>query len=382
MHPVLRLSIVMSVALAALVAACTKPTTTAQTPSANWGPVVGGADTVSSDRRLALYTKPAVVQIFDGCEGKAVWRPTGKTYEVGIEASGSGFFANPDGYIVTNAHVVETTKDGPNACVDKLFQRFVEQFAKEMGADPKAMLQDPRVRQQVQFREVKQIHEVLTPGGSLHPFEIKAYGAPTGEGKDTAVIKIEIKNAPVLTIADSDTIAILDRVVVVGYPGVADLSADPRNKREASFTDGRLSARKLMDDGSPILQISAPVTHGNSGGPVLNERGEVIGLATFHLVAENGQQVPGFTFVVPSNTVMEFVRQAGTTNHKGLVDRPYYEGLSLYWRGSYRQAIEKLEEVKRLFPQHSEADRLIRESETAIADAKSRRGPFLERVGK
>jgi len=65
--------------------------------------------------------------------------------------------------------------------------------------------------------------------------------------------------------------------------------------------------------------------------------------------------------------VLEFVRQAGAVNEFGPTDRRYAEGLELYWQGLYAPAIEKFEEVKRLFPQHSEVDRLIQESQEAIS---------------
>ena len=67
---------------------------------------------------------------------------------------------------------------------------------------------------------------MIIPDGSSFPFEIKQYGAPTGEsndqGKDVAIIKIEVKNAPILKLADSDKVQLQDHVTVIGYPGAAD----------------------------------------------------------------------------------------------------------------------------------------------------------------
>src|SRR5205823_12851698 len=78
-------------------------------------------------------------------------------------------------------------------------------------------------------------------------------------------------------------------------------------------------------------------------------------------------EVQGFTFAVPSNTVLEYVRQAGTTNHDGPTDETYRAGLQLFWSGHYQESIAKLEELKRLFPQHSEVDRLIQAAQQAIS---------------
>ena len=176
-----------------------------------------------------------------------------------------------------------------------------------------------------------------------------------------------------------------DHISVFGYPGAADTSQSGALSRksalEASITDGRISAKKTAADNSPILQISAPATHGNSGGPVLTDKGEVIGMLTFRGDTVGGQEVSGFAFVVPSSTVMEFVRQAGTTNEEGLVDSRYREGLDYYWDGYYSKAIAKFEEVKRLFPQHSETDLLIRDSQQSISEGKERSALFSGAVG-
>ena len=120
------------------------------------------------------------------------------------------------------------------------------------------------------------------------------------------------------------------------------------------------------------MQTSTAATHGNSGGPVLNDANEVVGLLTFRGDTVNGQEVSGFSFIVPSNTVMEYVKSAGATNEPGATDTAYHEGLDLYWQQYYSSAIPKFEEVKRLFPQHSEVDRLIQSSQQAKAEGKEK----------
>jgi len=75
---------------------------------------------------------------------------------------------------------------------------------------------------------------------------------------------------------------------------------------------------------------------------------------------------------VPSNTVMEYVKSAGTTNDLGPTDNLYREGLGYYWDQYYSSAIPKFEEVKRMFPQHSEVDRLVQSSQQAKAEGKEK----------
>jgi len=337
---------------------------------------------VSEGERLAMYSKPAVVRIVDGAAGTIWFQPPGyqgQQFQVSAISLGSGFFISSNGYIATNAHVVTMTHDGEEKAKQALFWQLVQQIAKQIGKDPRS-LNTSFIDQHSTLQSFQLFHHVIIPDGSAFPFEIKQYGAPTGEsndqGKDVSIIKIEVRNAPVLKMADSDKVQLQDHVTVVGYPGAADTFnsglLSSRSALEATINDGKISAKKQASSGAPILQTSTAATHGNSGGPVLNDSNEVIGLLTFRGDTVNGQEVSGFSFIVPSNTVMEYVKSAGTTNDLGPTDTVYREGLDNYWNQYYSSAIPKFEEVKRLFPQHSEVDRLVQSSQQAKAEGKEK----------
>jgi len=341
--------------------------------------------TVKADaqgERLAMYCKPAVVRIVDGAVGQIYFQPPGyqgQSYNVSLISLGSGFFISANGYIATNAHVVSFTHDGEEKAKQALFWQMVQQIAKQIGKEPRS-LNAGFINEHSQFQSFKQIHHVFIPDGSSFPFEIKQYGAPTGEsqdqGKDVAIVKIEVKNAPILKLSDSEKVKLQDHVTVIGFPGAADTFnsglLDSKSAFEATINDGKISAKKTASSGAPILQTSTPATHGNSGGPVVSDGNEVIGLLTFRGDTVNGQEVSGFSFVVPSNTVMEYVRSAGATNEDGATDKLYREGLESYWAEHYSDAIPKFEEVKRLFPQHSEIERLLQSSQQAKAEGKDK----------
>ena len=337
---------------------------------------------VTDGERLAMYSKPSVVRIVDGVAGQIVFQPPGyqaSTFNVSSIALGSGFFISSNGYIATNAHVVSTTHDGEDKAKQALFWQMVVQIARQIGKDPRS-LNTSFIDQHSQLQSFQLFHHVIIPDGSAFPFEIKQYGAPTGEGndqgKDVAIVKIEVKNAPVLKLGDSDKVQLQDHVTVIGYPGAADTFnsglLSSKSALEATINDGKISARKTASSGAPILQTNTAATHGNSGGPVLNDQNEVIGLLTFRGDTVNGQEVSGFSFIVPSNTVMEYVKSAGAGNDLGPTDTAFREGLNYYWDQYYSSAIPKFEEVKRLFPQHSEVDRLIQSSQQAKAEGKEK----------
>ncbi|MPN02188.1 hypothetical protein SDC9_149402 [bioreactor metagenome] len=117
--------------------------------------------------------------------------------------------------------------------------------------------------------------------------------------------------------------------------------------------------------------MDAAITHGSSGGPIVKADGEVIGISTFGGDTVNGQEVQGFNFIVPSNTIKEFVSQSGGSNEEGAVDKLYKEGLNLYWGGYYKDALSKFEAVQRLFPEHSEIDKLIENSQKKSSESKT-----------
>ena len=335
------------------------------------------AQQVSEGQRLAMYAKPSVVRILDGYVGKVFWPKNGKTYSVQYVGSGSGSFISSNGYIATNAHVTDLTHQGEEKGKEYLFREFVKQLAKDYGENPNAIFNNASllqaIGQQSSLQSFDHIHHVILPNGKAYMFEIKSFGAPTGEGKDVSIIKIEVKNAPVLKLGDSDKVQLQDHITVIGYPAAADTAVlDQKSALEASITDGKVSAKKSSSEGAPILQVSAPSTHGNSGGPVLNDKGEVIGMLTFRGDTVNGQEVQGFNFVVPSSTLMEYVKQAGATNEEGIVDKKYREGLELYWNNEFSAAKSKFNEVKDLFADHSETDRLIRDSQQAISEGREK----------
>ncbi len=298
----------------------------------------------SEGEKLAAYSKPAVVRIIVGPEGMFTYQdpswPSARNFAFNYVISGSGFFISSNGYIATNAHVSQMWHEGE----DKAKQLLISKFIFAAGRSFYNIAQGSMTQQQYDIirgriqglSNFNMYHFVVIPDGTEFPFEDKpsGYGAPTGESenaKDVSVIKIEVKNAPVLILGDSDQVKVSDTDTVIGYPGVANID------------------------------------HGNSGGPVLNDKGLVIGLATFGKDSQH-------SFVVTSNTALEFVKSVNAANELGLTDKLYREGLDLYWQAHYKEAMPKFEEVKRLFPQHSEVNRLIQSSQQAITEGKDKSG--------
>ena len=167
--------------------------------------------------------------------GKAVVVILGS--KAGGTSLGSGFLVSADGQVVTNYHVVR-------------------------GAYPAV---------------------VRLPSGDVYDdISVIDYDVR----RDLAVIKIKGFNLPTVRLGNSDEAKVGEGVVVIGNP----------EGLENSVSDGLLSGIRDTEKGSKEYQISAPISHGSSGSPVFNLRGEVIGVAVAMLV--EGQNL---NFAIPIN---------------------------------------------------------------------------------
>lgn len=317
-----------------------------------------------------MVAKPSVVRVFGVYLAK--FRFNDEDWEEAIGGTGSGFFITADGYIATNAHVVQNISEGEDKAKTALVRALSKEIYAKFGAELDAMTRADRNRilDGIKLISIKKLAYVVLPNGDKLDYEIKAYGEP-GKGRDAAIIKVKTERAPILPIGDSNQSQVADRIVVLGYPGVADFRGllDEKSQLEASVTDGSIAALKHAASGEPILQISAPITHGNSGGPAINEAGEVIGLATFG----NEGEVQGFNFLVASSTLLDYVRQIKLEPKLSETNVLWKAGLELYWNQQYTPAIAKFEQVAKAFPAHSEAANVIAMARGFQKDGKERK---------
>jgi Trypsin-like peptidase domain len=138
------------------------------------------------------------------------------------------------------------------------------------------------------YHVIKDAHSAVAKLSNGAFFPIKGVLASDPE-KDLAIVKVEGKNLVFLSITNPDRLQVGDHVVAIGSPlGL-----------EGTVSDGIVSA--LRDVGTKKwIQTTAPVSHGNSGGPLLDMSGHVIGVVTAGIGAESGQNL---NFAVPSSEV-------------------------------------------------------------------------------
>ena len=176
----------------------------------------------------------------------------GQTRNNTMVAYGSGVVLTPDGYIVTNNHVVEGADE-----VEVTFNNKVKKTATIIGTDPTT---------------------------------------------DLALIKVEASDLPFLTFGDSDNVRIGEWVLAVGNPF----------NLTSTVTAGIVSAKarnlSILGEGTSVesfIQTDAAVNPGNSGGALVNTKGELVGINA--AIASHTGSYEGYSFAIPSNIVRKVV---------------------------------------------------------------------------
>jgi serine protease Do len=212
---------------------------------------------------LSERVGPAVVQVFAVGYVLPDEAKDDKSLLTQQRSTGSGVILDPDGYIVTNAHVVQ-------------------------GAH-RVQVQIPAARRPTQ-------RSILNPRPRLLNADIVA----ADEETDLAVLKVAETNLPALEIADSDTV----------HPGQLVLAFGSPLGLDSSVTMGVVSAvaRQLEPDDPMIyIQTDASINPGNSGGPLVDIDGRIVGINTLILSQSGGNE--GLGFAAPSNIVRNIFDQ-------------------------------------------------------------------------
>lgn len=131
---------------------------------------------------------------------------------------------------------------------------------------------------------------------------ISGEAIPVAQAADTdlALLKIEAKNLPYVTLGNSDTAHPGQTITVIGNP----------RRLQNTVTSGLISQLRQQKDGTFWHQISAPISPSSSGSPVFDDRGEVISIAFTSLTGENNQNL---NFAIPVNYLKTLVEQTGYT---------------------------------------------------------------------
>ena len=262
-----------------------------------------------------------------------------------VEMMGTGFIVTPDGYILTNAHVVKPDKDYVIKSVVEKISDQVQHDLQDLKEKIERMLPGEtltddaaqRLKSALMMQYARNasldmntdVSVVLAPHtegdrAETRHCDIKKVGEPT-PGKDVAVLKIEGHNLPTLPLAqgvESGSVTTGSDLVIMGYPGklLEDPDFTDASKLQPSLTFGHVSGIREMAGGFRVIQTDATINHGNSGGPALNQFGLVVGQATF---GETDSQ--GLNFAIDIGVAREYLQELNVNlppPNKGPLPRP------------------------------------------------------------
>jgi hypothetical protein len=204
---------------------------------------------------------------------------------------------------------------------------------------------------------------------------------PMASGHDVAVMKADLTGVPALPLASGSPNPD-DATYVVGYPRQGFLEEEvPVNATvKATLAVGKARSKREMDGGWSAYGTDAAVTHGNSGGPVLDARGRVAGIVSFSEVDDQGRQVEPGGFFVPAEIIKSDLQKASVKlpdNAKGLTPT-YYRALAEGDVQRYKTELVLLSDVRSWSPWHAYVKDDVSKAESAVMAGQDRTPPDLE----
>jgi S1-C subfamily serine protease/rhodanese-related sulfurtransferase len=316
--------------------------------------------------------------------------------------TGTGWFVDGRGFLVTNAHVVDPAHTVPPWVIHELKKKAIDQACVEPALRRQGLMPGQRPDREDQIRRqaseralatakvtpISQVSILLSNGTPLGaevvkfspPLLLDAAGRPVkGAGRDLALLRVKDGDYPALTPSSSGP-RIGDPVHIVGFPGVV-LSHELLNRNvtlEASVTNGAVSGFNVDAIGQTLIQTDAPAAHGNSGGPAIGNDSSVVGVLTaVSLSPQGGAIVQGFNFLIPSTDVINFLRGTEVTRPgQSRFDAAWSAGLSALFAERYMVAAARLTEADRLLPNLPDVKRALQEAELKLQNPPPRPFPW------
>lgn len=328
-----------------------------------------------TEEELANLTKPAVVRIIkhsygtttltldfsiDLLNGKLIPLKEKKSEDVPYDLyfSGSGFVVTPDGYIVTNTHVVEKDTssldqnikvlqkalviDALNHMSEKQMLQFEkkstsEEYVKlmsDLGEEVNKRLTDNAKTdghlvitvldtlsgekvisgtdsaKDTSLEKIKKLVDVGFPAKV-----ISMHDAYLEDDSDVALLKIEKNNLPAVPLYSAEKelpLATGQKMFTFGFPANADVGGKiGNNYLEPTFTSGMVNSfKESLKKDFKIIQTDAKIASGSSGSPMINQKGEVVGIMTAVTTTSSHSSGDSFAFALPLDPIIKMLGEA------------------------------------------------------------------------
>ncbi len=394
---------------------------------------VKGISSPDDSARLAAIVRPSVVMILNNYCAQANFTESsgpllaGKSYPFCLAQAGSGFFVNKDGYIATNGHVVTNLPESSlifgvlGGSLDNLLVDFFQVFLSSQSSFPiektlvEAQVKDAHQKKETLYQMASVVDElfkknfvkIINPINKYFvqlgntPIQLTKEGVKTGNdiieatfidadynlpdkltgfsSSDVALIKVEGTNYPALPLGKVEEVGVGSSILVVGFPGIAMGSQsdllDTSANAEPTFTGGVVSAfKQAKGDKKNLIQTDASINHGNSGGPAVSSQGNVIGIATYGLVPEEGGG--NYNFLRDVADLKALMVKNNVAEEIGNTYPAWKGGLENYWISYLKPAKADFDKVLSLYSNHPTVNKYLAETESKLGSPEDKTPRF------
>ena len=343
---------------------------------------------------VALVTAEVRAEVTLNCgQGTKTVRPTP------FVETGTGWFVDGRGYLITNAHVVDPVHRLPPWVTHELKKNAIDQACVDpaLRAQGKMRGQMPEMEESIrrdataramssaQVTPTPQLTVLLSSGVSLKA-EVVKFSPPLGfdingkaaadSGRDLALLRVKEGDYPAIRLSDGD-VRIGDPIHIIGFPGVV-LSHELLSKSlDATVTNGAVSSFKKDAIGQDFIQTDAAAAHGNSGGPAVGDDARLVGVLTATtLSGSSGAIVQGFNFVIPARDVRKFLEDTPVRPGESRFNAAWLAGLDALFADSYSTAVARLKEANAMQPNLTDVKYTLAQAEHKLKNPPPRPFPW------
>jgi S1-C subfamily serine protease/rhodanese-related sulfurtransferase len=303
--------------------------------------------------------------------------------------TGTGWFVDGRGYLITNAHVVDPVHRLPPWVTHELKKNAIDQACVDPALRAQGVMrgQKPELEESIrrdataramssaQVTPTPQLTVLLSSGVSLKA-EVVKFSPPLGfdingkpaadSGRDLALLRVKEGDYPAIRLSDGD-VRIGDPIHIIGFPGVV-LSHELLSKSlDATVTNGAVSSFKKDAIGQDFIQTDAAAAHGNSGGPAVGDDARLVGVLTATtLSGSTGAIVQGFNFVIPARDVRKFLEGTPVRPGEGRFNAAWLAGLDALFADKYSMAVARLKEANEMQPNLTDVKYTLAEAERKL----------------
>jgi len=369
----------------------------------------------SSEYVSSLYS-PAVVKIYNVyCQDISI---QGKMYlsaDCNGGVSGTGFFVSSDGIIATNGHVAsespkdDVIMDALNNAVnlnDFTYLQYLSNLAGVTQLDLPSTNSDQKnlgilindiynipdsyftvshnVSNLVVALGIKQPDptELINDTQNLTQYpnqstiqhaKISAIDYRAADGadgfvkSDVALLKVDGSNYPVVKLGAIDEVMQGANLNILGFPGQASTNGLVNSDGVVSLTNGTVaSIKNAAGNGNKLIETDTVIGHGNSGGPVLADNGDVVGIATYTVNGASSSDAT-FNYVRDIGDLISLAQKNNIIfNTSSKTQIAWQKGIDLFNKSHYSESLKYFNQVKSLYPAHPTVADFIANAETQI----------------